>query len=1241
MSDSLKDKDENYFKLLTGKFIEWTELAKMNNGTGFLVKNFEETKPKGAKDDDIHYEPVQYGIAMSYLLAELDNPNKERLKKIKNKEIYDKDTANELINFLNRKTKINGNYVKTYNQTSFTLPYDTNTSSENCHLVFPGINLFGVDSEYRSLSRYQTLIRYLSYVVAASKDDVEPSTLAELITENDVNYSRIFSYVCEDVTKFFGEDNNNNKPKTKLFESVFKQSLHNIITEIKQKIGKKTNIVLPGFPETEVANSKGKNLKIQDATEIISVLSDNKVVNHDKIDDNVYQKLYDIGNIVASLGKGEYFSDDCKTDLKAKGTVDITFLKKVFYNADYATNLPTSIYANKSETKTESGAKDVDTLGGAETGNDGEKIKSEYMYQDACICSQNEDKPMVNNKAKLLITSDSIVILKDGKYEISPVDTSKEFLFFNKDNAKNCLTAVKNMVKALKDYFLKNFLKVIDDDKTEKNVGELLAFFIYFISYYFNNNTEFASTPNITDFKSKDLKQPADNEKIKKFFDDYLKDRATIVGSFYKMKAVYNNCISDQITEYVENVSSIILKQMVTYYQEDFIGKTKSSSSSSTETFVNSIDKPEIYYLFKFIMNEKNTEKYSEYFNIVDIHKNAHELTDEGLKKKVEEDKKSYRFNLKKQGTYTGGSRMIHRLFGGMRPLHPIIENLLPIIKKGCKIWYNKTDFIQVKNGDELKDIFYDVFVKKAESLGATSASGAKSDKTITITINDKVIEITPEQTIKRQEKHDNFDLNFSKIYHDIISKNRSGVPQVNDEYKMIDDVLKTIIVEDMKKNWTRTTDPDTNADIFIYVDPDKKTEHHLVNDCYLIENDAEDCWSLLQDCIYNDKDFPEQCMKFAKINKEQFDPSKITPVQIKEHIQRMNPQTAVKILSKFGFLTKTVEVPLSKGSSKKMTRYVCESVTEWFEGMKNSEERKKRFTEVANIESKTEDQVINEFAKNATFVAYMRILVLWVNANPTVLNPSELPETALDPNIPKPNERYKMWRYYSPYKNRENYLRHVNSELGRLKSSIDNYVSGYDGSQIINTIASTPIDLRVVGNPETIVSSLSPAIFRAVGGSMTGTEVENQLEKITNTYGYNMFKDIYNSLEDVMNSASEKRKIKLSLKSKDEIEKKLESLKNVETEIRKSIFNMIERTRLYKSSYGRVNSYAVSDEDLPKLLEKHSNLMNLTSTYNKKSVGIINLLQALTTAVLGKVENSSDSAQKGVGISVYGGRNL
>ena len=82
MSDLFNSKE--HFKLLKNKFIEWTNLAEMENG--FLVKNFE-TKPKNAKDDDIHYEPVQYGIAMSSLLAELDNPNKERLKKIKNKEI--------------------------------------------------------------------------------------------------------------------------------------------------------------------------------------------------------------------------------------------------------------------------------------------------------------------------------------------------------------------------------------------------------------------------------------------------------------------------------------------------------------------------------------------------------------------------------------------------------------------------------------------------------------------------------------------------------------------------------------------------------------------------------------------------------------------------------------------------------------------------------------------------------------------------------------------------------------------------------------------------------------------------------------------------------------------------------------------------------------------------------------------------------------------------------------------------
>jgi hypothetical protein len=264
--------------------------------------------------------------------------------------------------------------------------------------------------------------------------------------------------------------------------------------------------------------------------------------------------------------------------------------------------------------------------------------------------------------------------------------------------------------------------------------------------------------------------------------------------------------------------------------------------------------------------------------------------------------------------------------------------------------------------------------------------------------------------------------------------------------------------------------------------------------------------------------------------------------------------------------------------------------------------------------------------------------LVQWVNANPQVLNPEETKNPKLISKWPPINKSFRTYSYLNPYKPAEVRLRGVSCGLERLKSSIMNELSGAQGSATISTIASVPLGIEM---PLARPGFINPASFGNVipmfGGGIYDTEAE--LQNINAQYGYKLFDQIYKDLSETMVGMTGDRKLKLTYNTQKNILGKLENFRKTEEELRKSLVGLIKRNQLYQASRGYVNPYSAALEDdnggnnrFAAVLAKHSNLLHLSSSYNKKAVNLIDLFQTITKAILGKMDEGNVQ-----GISSYG----
>lgn len=274
---------------------------------------------------------------------------------------------------------------------------------------------------------------------------------------------------------------------------------------------------------------------------------------------------------------------------------------------------------------------------------------------------------------------------------------------------------------------------------------------------------------------------------------------------------------------------------------------------------------------------------------------------------------------------------------------------------------------------------------------------------------------------------------------------------------------------------------------------------------------------------------------------------------------------------------------------------------------------------------------------KYNNFFTYMNILVEWVNANPQLLNKEELKDPGFLSAYPKIDESYQLFDWANPYKSITR-LRTLSCGLETLKSSIANETAGYNPSTIISNVANTPLGItsqfnRIRFSSSFPVTSYSNMMMR--GGN---ENVEEELKKVSELYGYKLFNDIYQNILQMMGSfgtskgCPSRKKIKFSDRTKNSIQAALEGLKEAEQNAIKSISNLVERNKLYQASNGYIDAYNIPEENLPAILAKQSNLLKAGYNFNKKASNIIDVFQTSIAALISKM-NELEKIQGNISI--------
>ncbi len=403
------------------------------------------------------------------------------------------------------------------------------------------------------------------------------------------------------------------------------------------------------------------------------------------------------------------------------------------------------------------------------------------------------------------------------------------------------------------------------------------------------------------------------------------------------------------------------------------------------------------------------------------------------------------------------------------------------------------------------------------------------------------------------------------------------------------------------------------------------------VNSCAFIDINARECLDFLDQCAFStDPNFPAACAQLLDA------PFQTNPGinNLREQIVKINPKVAFAILRQFKFASYLAEE--TTDPFKGFRRYKVQSVGSWLEELYSNSDRCAK--PVAPVQGQCDprtlrDQlganiadIIIQMSKEPSkypFFTYLDMLVEWVNANPQVLNPEEIKNPSVKSNYPDINNSFRTYDYLNPYKPADVRLRNVSCGLERLKSSIVNELAGYNAPALISNITNIPLGIEMPLNRSAFinpypVSSVGLGTFPMLGGY--SHNVEQELQNISSQYGYNLFEQIYKDLTGTLNSLQD-RKIKLSPDTQNRIEQKLSNFKKLEDELRKSMVNIIEKNKLYQASRGYVNAYIVPDDKLAEVITKHSNLLNLSSAYNRRSINLIDLFQTLTRAILGKLE--------------------
>jgi len=454
------------------------------------------------------------------------------------------------------------------------------------------------------------------------------------------------------------------------------------------------------------------------------------------------------------------------------------------------------------------------------------------------------------------------------------------------------------------------------------------------------------------------------------------------------------------------------------------------------------------------------------------------------------------------------------------------------------------------------------------------------------------------------------FSFDWTGYYNELVSKPIDGASIVLPSWLSREEQFRNVITHHLAKGWTR------EGDDYIHRGTDgKPIEKVPIDDCAFITTDATECMSFLENCVYNGENvLSEVCQEgILRFN------INIPMTQIAELVQKINPKTAFAILNKFGFGTYTESDPMAIPRGLRRTK--VQSVGSWLKDLDSIAEQQFGPSGKATAE---------KVKKMNPLLNYLELLVQWVNVNPQLLNPEETNGSNPDMfgSFPKINEAYNTYRHVNPYKAATLRLSSISCGLDRLRASVENQLSGFNAPAVISNIASVPLGIQMPLNRNMFTTGMIPAMVMT-GGDSGMNSVEEQFSRITDTMDWSYFKGIYDDLINTMQTNGDEYRLKLSNDSKNALEQKFKSFKEAEIALRTSLRNQIIRRRLAEASYGAIDANGFNGPELAKILEKHSNLLNLASAYNRKAVNIINLLQTIAEACISKIAKKEETSSQ------------
>lgn len=636
----------------------------------------------------------------------------------------------------------------------------------------------------------------------------------------------------------------------------------------------------------------------------------------------------------------------------------------------------------------------------------------------------------------------------------------------------------------------------------------------------------------------------------------------------------------------------------------------------------NNLQNPEIKDFYMKVVLQ-NPVFYNRFFNLVRTGPTAVGAAASGevpineAQAVSDADLANYRLNVRKETGYarlTGGQRgglFGDAIFISLIPDYPTDGSVL-------NVWLSRTQMVtqailQARDREAIRFIARSVY------------NSAPAD--VTVTIYGYPINLV--QLAQRMATSGLFQLNYQDYFKSMLQSAMSGQTAPISKPTWKEGELK--ISEHMLRaasNWERE-----GNDFVRRNEKGDIIQQEAADSCGLIKESSRRCLDFFSQCFAsNDANFPAACTDILNFN---FDLN-LPMTTLRDEIMKINPSIAFGMLNKLKFGSYLMEE--EREPLRGFRRYKVQSVGSWLEELIAGTDR--CAAPVAQQQNPCDPRPLREqlggiadaiiaMARDNTkypFFNYLDALVQWVNANPQVLNPEEIKNPTVGYNYPKINNSFRTYNYFNPYKPAEIRLRGVSCGLERLKSSILNELSGSNGSAMISTIANIPLGIEMpLARPGFVSAIPFNNMIPMHGGNIYDTEAE--LRNINSQFGYDMFYQIYQDLVNTMKSMKGDRKIGLTYDTQQNIQGKLDTFKTTEETLRKSLIGLIERNKLYQASRGYINPYDIVDDNkYAATLAKHSNLLNLSSAYNKKAINLIDLFQTIAKAVLGKLDDGVKS---------------